>query len=292
VSAEVAGFTLEQRPVADVRRLSSTVVAAGAYVTAITAAEVLAAFVGVVPAAALDAALLVALVTQYLLHAEDLAPDAVAARARIFAALTLVPLLRLSTLAMAPGDPLLFHVVSPAPSLHLGRGMSGLLRPEVAGIPLLMATILAARVLSLQGVLPMSEMRDRSQWCFALAAIAVAGAVTPLLGLGRITDAHGARDFTVVVVIFFFTGALEELVFRGLVQGALDAVVGGWAVPMANALFTATYLGSGSASYTLFMCAFGMTCGWWVRRTGSVAGAATAHGLLSVGLLVLWAGLL
>jgi hypothetical protein len=156
VSVEVAGFTLEQRPVADVRRLSSTVVAAGAYVTAITAAEVLAAFVGVVPAAALDAALLVALVTQYLLHAEDLAPDAVAARARIFAALTLVPLLRLSTLAMAPGDPLLFHVVSPAPSLHLGRGMSGLLRPELAGIPLLMATILAARVLSLQGVLPMS----------------------------------------------------------------------------------------------------------------------------------------
>jgi membrane protease YdiL (CAAX protease family) len=288
VSAEAAAFTLEQRPVADVRRPLSTVVAAGAYAAAITAAEVLAAFVGAVPAAALDAALLVALVTQYLLHAEDPTP----ARARIFAALTLVPLLRLSTLAMAPADPLLFHVVSPAPSLHVGRAMSGLLRPEVAGIPLLMATILAARVLRLQGVLPISEMRDRSQWCFALAAIAVAGAVTPVLGLGRITDAQAARDLTVVVVIFFFTGALEELVFRGLVQGALDAVVGGWAVPMANALFAATYLGSGSASYTLFMCAFGMTCGWWVRRTGSVAGAATAHGLLSVGLLVLWPGLL
>src|SRR6266536_897844 len=100
VSAEVAAFTLEQRPAADVRRPWSTVVAAGAYAAAITAAEVLAAFVGAVPAAALD--------TQYVLHAEDPTPDAVAARARIFAALTLVPLLRLSTLAMAPGDPLLF----------------------------------------------------------------------------------------------------------------------------------------------------------------------------------------
>ncbi len=108
MSAEVAAFTLEQRPAADVRRPWSTVVAAGAYAAAITAAEVLAAFVGAVPAAALDAAVLVALVTQYVLHAEDPTPDAVAARARIFAALTLVPLLRLSTLAMAPGDPLLF----------------------------------------------------------------------------------------------------------------------------------------------------------------------------------------
>jgi membrane protease YdiL (CAAX protease family) len=210
----------------------------------------------------------------------------------MFAALTLVPLLRLSTLAIAPGDPLLFHVVLPAPSLHLGSDMSGLLRPEVAGIPLLMATILASRVLSLQGLLAMSEMRDRSQWCFTLVAIAAAAVATPVLGLGRITDAHSAQEFTVVVVIFFFTGALEELVFRGLVQGALDAVVGGWAVPLVNALFTATYLGSGSAAYTLFMCAFGMTCGWWVRRTGSVAGAATGHGLLAVGLLVLWPSLL
>jgi membrane protease YdiL (CAAX protease family) len=292
VSAEGATCRLEQRPVAGLRRPWPTVIAAGAYAAAITAAEVLAAFVGAVPAAALDAALLVALVTHYLLNDEDATRDAVAARARMFAALTLVPLLRLSILAMAPGDPLLFHVVSPAPSLHLGRDMSGLLRPEVAGIPLLMATILAARVLSLQGVLAMSEMRDRSQWRFTLVAIAVAAAATPLLGLGRITDAHSAREFTVVVVIFFFTGALEELVFRGLVQGALDAVVGGWAVPLANALFTATYLGSGSASYTLVMCAFGMTCGWWVRRTGSVAGAATGHGLLAVGLLVLWPGLL
>ena len=155
-----------------------------------------------------------------------------------------------------------------------------------------MATILAGRVLSLQGVLAMSEMRDRSQWCVTVVAITVAAAATPLLALGRITDAHSTPEFTAVVLIFFFTGALEELVFRGVVQGALDAVVGGWAVPLANALFTATYLGSGSASYTLFMCAFGMTCGWWVRRTGSVAGAATGHGLLAVGLLVLWPSLL
>jgi membrane protease YdiL (CAAX protease family) len=292
VRADVATGRLMRRHVAGVGWPSPTVGAAGGYVAAITAAEVLAAFVGAVPAAALDAALLVALVTQYLLDAEDARPDAVAAHARVFAALALVPLLRLSILAVAPGDPLLFHVVSPASSLHLGRNLSGLLRPEIAGFPLLVATILAARLLRLQGVLPLSELRDRAQWCFVLVVIAVAAAATPLLGVKPITDAHSTLEFTVVAWMLFFFGAVEELVFRGLVQGALEVVVGGWTVLLTNVLFAATYLGSGSASYAVFMGAFGLVCGWWVRRTGSVAGAATGHGLLAVGLLVVWPSLL
>jgi membrane protease YdiL (CAAX protease family) len=87
-------------------------------------------------------------------------------------------------------------------------------------------------------------------------------------------------------VVFVFVGLLEELVFRGVIQGALEPLLGAWSVAAADLLFAATYLDSGSAAYTLGMAAFGLACGWWVRRTRSVAGAAVAHGLVGVLLLV------
>jgi hypothetical protein len=35
------------------------------------------------------------------------------------------------------------------------------------------------------------------------------------------------------------------------------------------------------------MAVFGLACGWWVRRTRSLAGAALAHGALALWVLVL-----
>jgi membrane protease YdiL (CAAX protease family) len=292
VSAEAARCGLEEPPFTGSPAKLLTVVAACGYVAAITTAEALGAFVGPVPAAALDALLLVALVAHYVLSTAAGGPAAVAVPGQMYAALAVVPLLRLSALALAAGDPLLFHVVSPAPGIHLGPGMGGLLAAEAGVVPMLLATIMAAQVLRLPGTLPLSELRSRPQWCFALATFVLAAAASPLLGVGALTDADHPTELAVVVAVVFVAGALEELVFRGLVQGALDAVIGAWAVPLANVPFAAAYHGSGSVSYTASMSAFGLVCGWWVRRHGSLAGVATAHGLLSVGLLVLWPTLL
>jgi membrane protease YdiL (CAAX protease family) len=287
VSGAVAACRLEPAPAARARPTWRTAGAAGAYVAAIAAAEVLAASVDVVAAAALDAALLVALVTHYVLSPEDTTSAATATHARTFAALAIVPLVRLSIMATAPGDPLLGHAVSPDARLAVGGDLAGLLPTEATGVALVTATVLAARVLGLPGVLPVPELRRPAQWGFAAGAVVLAAAGTAVLGLGPATDAHGAEQVAVVALVVFLAGAIEELVFRGIVQDALEDVFGAWAVVLANALFTATYLGAGSARYVVFMCTFGALCGWWAHRTRSIAGVAIAHGILAVGLLVL-----
>jgi membrane protease YdiL (CAAX protease family) len=239
-----------------------TVALAGGYAAAIVAAEAVAAFVAPVPAAIVDAVVLTALLAHY-----------VASGRRVYAALALVPLLRLTSIAVALEHPLSFYVVS--------------------GVPVLLAVVLAADALDLPGVLRLDQIRLRSQWHVALGAVALGAIATPLLELEPVT-AHRSLPALIgaALIVFSFAGVLEELVFRGILQGAFAPLLGPWAVPAANGLFAATYLGCGSGAYGAFMTTFGLACGWWVHRTGSLAGAAVGHGLLASGLLVVWPVLL
>jgi membrane protease YdiL (CAAX protease family) len=240
----------------------TTLAIAGGYAAAIVAAEAVAAFVAPVPAATIDAVVLTALLGHY-----------VASGRKVFAALALVPLLRLTSIAVALEHPLSFYLMS--------------------GVPVLLAAVLAADALDLPGVLRLDEIRLRSQWHVALAALALGALATPLLGLEPVT-AHRSLPALLgaAVIVFAFAGVLEEVVFRGILQGASAPLLGAWAVPAANVLFAATYLGCGSAAFGAFMTGFGLACGWWVHRTGSLAGAAVGHGLLAAGLLVVWPVLL
>jgi|tagenome__1003787_1003787.scaffolds.fasta_scaffold20984575_4 membrane protease YdiL (CAAX protease family) len=233
--------------------------AVGAYVAALVAAEALAAFAGPVPAAAAEGALLLILLVHYVVGAGR--------EARALAALALVPVLRLSSLGLATRDHVAFLVIS--------------------GAPVLLAVVLAARALELPGVLALRELRLRSQWHVAVGVGIVAALAAPALDVVPAVDPHSRVGLALAALaVFVFVGLLEELVFRGLIQGALEPLVGAWSVAAADALFAATYLDSGSAAYTIGMAAFGLACGWWVRRTRSVAGAAVAHGLVAVVLLV------
>ncbi|MEA2492840.1 MAG: protease family protein, partial [Thermoleophilaceae bacterium] len=194
----------------------TTVAVAGAYAVAIMGAEAVAAFIAPVPAATIDAVVLTALLGQY-----------VASGRRVYAALALVPLLRLTSVAVALQHPLLFYVVS--------------------GVPVLLAVGLAADALDLPGVLRLDQIRLRSQWHIALGAVALSGLASPLLRLAPVTADRSLPGLLgAAAIVFAFAGLLEELVFRGIVQGASAPLLGAWAVPAANALFSATYLGSGS----------------------------------------------
>lgn len=234
------------------------VMTVGAYIAALTAAEAIAAFAAPAVAAGVAGAMLVALLAHYLLST--------AVETRVLVALALLPLLRLSSLALATED----RVVA----LLAG------------GVPVLVAVVLAVRALELPGVLAPRRIRLRSQWQPAAAALALAVLAAPALHVAPVAARHSVLA---AVVVFVFAGVLEELVFRGTIQGALDPLLGAWSVPIADLLFTAAYLGSGSAPYTIFMAGFGLACGWWVRRTRSLAGAAVAHGLVAVALLVVFA---
>jgi uncharacterized protein len=248
------GETLAGRP--------ATLAWIGVYGVAIVTAEAVAAFVAPVPAATIDAVVLNALLVHY-----------VASGRRVFAALTLIPLLRLTSIAVAVDDSLSFYVVS--------------------GGPVLLAVVLAADTLELPGVLRLHEIRLRSQWHIAFAALPLSALATPLLGLDPLTADHSLPALAgAAAIVFVFAGLVEELVFRGIVQGALTPPLGAWAFVVADLLFAATYLGSVSSRLGVFMAVCGLFWGWWVQRTGSLAGAAIGHGLLAAALLVVWPVLL
>jgi membrane protease YdiL (CAAX protease family) len=240
-----------------VGRPARTVV--GACVAALVAAEALAAFAGPVPAAAAECAVLLVLLVHYILSTGR--------AAKPLAALALVPVLRLSSFGLATHDHVAFLAVS--------------------GVPVLLAVVLAARALELPGVLALSDLRLASQWHVAVGTGIAAALAAPALDVTPVVHAHSLAGVAVAaLVVFVFVGLMEELVFRGLIQGALEPLLGVWSVAAADLVFAATYLDSGSAAYTIGMAAFGLACGWWVRRTRSVAGAAVAHGLVAAVLLV------
>jgi membrane protease YdiL (CAAX protease family) len=260
MSDRVAPSLAARGPVGALRTAWPRVAAVGIAVPLLVVAEILASSADAVPAAALDGVALVFLLGVYVWGPGD---------ARVFAALALVPLLRLSSLALAIEDPLGFYVLT--------------------GVPVLIAVVLAADVLDLPGVLRLWEIRRASQWHVAVAALFAAGVATPLLDLPPlIADRSLPKLVAAALVVFVFVGVLEELLFRGVVQGAMTAMLGGASVVLADLLFAATYVGSGSVPYTVLMATFGLACGFWVRHTGSVAGAAVGHGLFAAGLLVIW----
>lgn len=233
--------------------------AVGVCVTALVAGEVLAALAEPLAAAAIDGAVLLVLLVHYVVSSRR--------EAKALAALALVPVLRLSSFGLATRDHLAFLVIS--------------------GVPVLLAVVLAARALELPGVLALPEFRLRSQWHMAVAVGIAAALVAPALDVAPVVHPQSPAGVALAaLVVFVFVGLLEELVFRGLIQGALEPLFGVWSVATADLLFGATYLDSGSAAYTIGMAAFGLACGWWVRRTRSVAGAAVAHGAVAVALLV------
>jgi membrane protease YdiL (CAAX protease family) len=236
------------------------------YCVLLVAAEAAGAALGGLSTAVLNALVLVALVDHFVIGSR------IERVTQLLPALALVPILRLASLAMAVRSPLVSYCA--------------------AGVPILLATVLVARELGLLPLFRLSDLRRCSQWGPALAAVPV-GAIGVLL-LGSHPLQRSPSPSLVVagcVVVFIFAGLLEELVFRGVIQRALDPL-GASSVLFAAILFGATYLASGSVDVVLAAAMGGALAGWWARRTGSVAGVGVAHGVLAAGYLVLWPALL
>lgn len=240
------------------RAPTSALVATLAFAT--IGAEVVAALGYALAAAVVDAAVIAAAVNRFVL-ADSPEGD-------VFAALTLVPLLRLASITMAVEEP----VVSLCAS----------------GTPILVGTVLAARALRLGSWARPLDLKRRSQWSVGLAGLP-AGAVAALVTGPQplVPEASWAAALGAGLAVFTFAGVLEELLFRGVLQPALGPL-GGWAVPSSSLLFTSVYLDAGSVMTAVTAAVGGLAAGWWVARTGTVAGVAMAHGLFASGYLVVW----
>lgn len=89
------------------------------------------------------------------------------------------------------------------------------------------------------------------------------------------------------LALILFTGFVEELVFRGIMQGIAVKVVG-WKAGLlgVNTIFTGLHLGWLSALDMAFVFSVGLIFGYAALKTGSIIGVSISHGLTNVVLFV------
>ncbi|MCU1620878.1 MAG: amino terminal protease family protein [Modestobacter sp.] len=224
-------------------------------VVGIVVAEVVVAFVDPVAGAALHGLLLLGLLLGW-----------VAAGDRALLVLALVPLGRVTSLALTPRD-------------------DGAWAHLLTGLPLLIAVLWLLRGSARPVVWA------RPAWhalAVALAGVPLGLIASALLDLPR---AGGMVVPLAALVVFVFAGVLEELLFRGLVQRGLTRPLGARGVVLADVLFVAAYLPTRDVGLIVWMAVLGLGAGYYVRRTGGLTAVAVAHGLMAAGALVIWPAL-
>ena len=105
----------------------------------------------------------------------------------------------------------------------------------------------------------------------------------PLVG-----STHWEEIAVAALILFVFTGFLEELVFRGVMQRALSEGIGRYGVPYVAVLFAVLHLGYHSALDFVFVLVVALYFGVAVKRTGSILGVTLAHGLTNTTMFLLF----
>jgi CAAX protease family protein len=243
----------------------SAALVAAFYGVAIASAEVCVAFVDVVAGVAVHAVLLLALLNHHL--AARRSSNAVA---DVLVALSLLPLLRIVSVTM---------VVDDVPAVY---------RYGIVGAPLLLAVAAADRVLETPRLRKLVAASS-GQVLISLSGVPLGLAGYAIVRPQPVSDGVDWDQLLVgSIVLLTFTGLTEELIFRGLLQGALGTAFGWVGVLFASLLFGVMYIGATPAAYVVFITACGLGFAWLVDRTQSVVGVAVAHGLLNVGLILVW----
>jgi membrane protease YdiL (CAAX protease family) len=187
-------------------------------------------------------------------------------------ALTLAPLTRLLslTLPLSRLPPLLWY-------------------PLVGG-PLLVAAWMVVRTLGLSGgELGLRLGRLPSQLLVAAGGLGIGAAEYAILRPPQLFAPTSPEGLVLVgAVLTIAVGLVEELVFRGLLQGLAWRVMG-WAGALYVALlFAALHIGYRSFVDLCFVFIIGILFAYIVRRSGSILGVTLAHGLANLSLYVVF----
>ena len=91
-----------------------------------------------------------------------------------------------------------------------------------------------------------------------------------------------------VLILMVCVGFTEEFLFRGILQYVFEEELGRWDVVYGGVIYTVMYFSTQSLHYILFMGLAGMFFSYWVSRSRSIWGVASAHGLMVIGMGLLW----
>ena len=185
---------------------------------------------------------------------------------KLYLALAIVPLIRIVTLAMP-----------------LSR-FTPIYQYLVASIPVLIASLIAIRILELApSEIGLSFRKTAVQVLVALTGIGVGLAEYYILKPEPLVSALTLSEVLIPgIILLVATGFVEELVFRGVVQRCSIEAMGSQGLVFTAVVFSLLQLGHHSPLQWLFVLLAGLFFGWVVIRTGSLLGVALAHGIANI----------
>lgn len=257
------------------RRELAYLAAAVASVVAIIAVEALLVVPGhLLAAQIIDALLVLVLVNSGPRRAQGVPSARSAAALAALRALALVPLVRVVALGLPMRD-----WAEPVAVLAIAL--------PVGGVALRLAPVVGLRLRRLLSV------GGRLADLYAIFAAATLSLLAYLSGVPRLwPDGADGERIALGVGAAVVAAAVEELVFRGLVQGTLQRAFGRVGMLAATAIFAATYLDAGSTALVLTFVLAGVVFMHAVAVAGALAGVIAAHVLLVTGAGAIWPALL
>jgi membrane protease YdiL (CAAX protease family) len=207
----------------------------------------------------------VAILSSLIIHS-SLAPKQ--SYRKLYLALALAPLIRIVSLSM--------------PLLMFEQIYWYLL----TGIPVLAATLVVIRILDLRPPdIGLTSRKMAFQVMVALTGIGFGLAEYYILKPEPLISSMSLGEMIVpCIILLVATGFVEELVFRGVMQHCSVEALGSWGWVYVAVVYSILQIGYESAQQWLLVLAVGLFFGWVVTKTGSILGAALAHGIINVGL--------
>lgn len=229
------------------------------YLLAIIAAEVVTTFVSVQGGIIFHAALLAVLILHSSLAAKN--PDH-----RLLLSLVLAPLIRISSLSMP---------LAQVPQIYWYL---------IISLPLFVGIFMVVRNLKFRpceigltlGKLPLQLAIGLTGVGFGIAEYYIL-APQPL-----IAEPSWERILPSALILLVCTGFLEELIFRGVLQRALEEALGWWGLLYVSLLFAFLHIGHLSVVDVGFVFSIALFWGWIVKKTGSLFGVSLSHGIANI----------
>jgi membrane protease YdiL (CAAX protease family) len=106
---------------------------------------------------------------------------------------------------------------------------------------------------------------------------------TPLISSWSLTAFLDAA-----LILLVFTGLLEEVIFRGLMQEVTTEMMGFWGVIYSSAVFMVLHLGYKSIADLVFVFGVAILFSMIVVRTHSIIGISLAHGWINIFLYLIF----
>ena len=156
-------------------------------------------------------------------------------------------------------------------------------------IPLLVATIVVVRILSLKAndvglnfrLLPIQLVVALSGFLFGIVEYFI------LSPEPMVIELTWQNVWLPAFLLLACTGFVEEFIFRGVLQRTALGVFGRWGIIYVSLIFAVLHIGFLSWIDVIFVFAVALFFGWVVSKTGSLFGVILAHGITNIMLFLI-----